>query len=141
MQHRAWRLNSCPPVHGSTYRRLFWDGFFVWTSVPVDVRMSLGKNGRLPNAPRSTRMAALNQSEQSVSQSGENMKTRTIVMTVVVPGGMGSVLRQRRRPYGHLEAERGQIEDRSWGSQEHNGCLRGGRGQRESDGGWSRPRL
>src|SRR5437899_12264196 len=43
-----------------------------------------GKNGRLPNAPRSTRMAALNQSEQSVSQSGENMKTRTIVMTVAL---------------------------------------------------------
>src|SRR5713226_10497563 len=47
---------------------------------------------------------------------------------------------RRRRSYGHLEVERGQVQDRCRVAEEHHGRLRGRGRQREDHHGWHRRR-
>src|ERR1035441_1686817 len=85
----------------------------------------VGENCELLNAPRSTRMShaesvrivcfsirRVHESKNDYFDSGSVLYCR------------GSGLRQRRK-YGHLEAERGQVEVRPWGIEEQLSCVRG----------------
>src|SRR5713226_10658600 len=73
----------------------------------------------------------------SIRRGHEGKNDRTDSGAVLCRGS--SVLR-RRRKYGHLEAERGQIEARPRGAEEQHGCLRGRGRQRENHRGWHRQR-
>src|SRR5579864_2534356 len=80
------------------------------------------RRSELQDALYGTRIRAVNHPHNLFAMEARYERKNFVVDSGPVFSGRGSMLRQRYTN-GHLEVERGEIENRCWHTQEQHGCL------------------